>query len=107
VQASFTAEEITQDRIDADTAPLLNSAEAQRVQQLETLLAEYKVTIDGLTKEMDAIGGGDPRSLGSGRNRKELAEEAEREKAAKVKIQKGTIPSPCYVTAIRLTLSPP
>jgi mitotic spindle assembly checkpoint protein MAD1 len=91
VQASFTAEESSQDRVDVATTPVLNSVEAQRVQQLETLLAEYKATIDGLTKEMDAIGGGDPRSLGSGRSRKELAEEAEIAKVAKVEIQKGTI----------------
>ena len=91
-QASFTAEETSQDRIDGDTTPLLNSIEAQRVQQLETLLAEYKATVDGLTKEMAAIGGGDPQSLGSGRSRKELAEEAEMERAAKIEIQKGTIP---------------
>jgi mitotic spindle assembly checkpoint protein MAD1 len=89
VQASFTAEESSQDRIDVDKTPVLNSVEAQRVQQLETLLAEYKATVDGLTREMDAIGGGDPRSLGSGRSRKVLAEEAEMAKAAKAEIQKG------------------
>ena len=55
------------------------------------MLAEYKVTIDGLTKEMDAIGGGDPRSLGSGRSRKQLAEEAEMERAAKIESQKGIV----------------
>jgi mitotic spindle assembly checkpoint protein MAD1 len=60
------------------------------VSRLEMLLAEYKAIIDALTKEMDAIGGGDPRSLGSGRSQKELAEEAEMERAAKVDIQKGT-----------------
>jgi hypothetical protein len=92
IQASFTAEETSQDRIDSDTTPLLNSIEARRVQQLETLLTEYKATVDSLTKEMAAIGGGDPLSLGSGRSRKELAEEAEMERAAKVEIQKGTIP---------------
>ena len=92
IQASFTAEETSQDRIDSDTTPLLNSIEARRVQQLETLLTEYKATVDSLTKEMAAIGGGDPLSLGSGRSRKELAEEAEMERAAKVGIQKGTIP---------------
>jgi len=92
IQASFTAEETSQDRIDSDTIPLLNSIEAQRVQQLETLLVEYKATVDSLTKEMAAIGGGDPLSLGSGRSRKELVEEAEMERAAKVEIQKGTIP---------------
>jgi mitotic spindle assembly checkpoint protein MAD1 len=91
LQASFTAEESTQDRVDVDSTPLLNSVEAQRVQQLETMLTEYKVTIDGLTREMDAIGGGDPRSLGSGRSRKQLAEEAEMERAAKIESQKGTI----------------
>jgi hypothetical protein len=37
IQASFTAEETSQDRIDSNTTPLLNSIEAQRVQQLETL----------------------------------------------------------------------
>jgi hypothetical protein len=92
IQASFTAEETSQDRIDSDTTSLLNSIEARRVQQLEKLLAEYKATVDSLTKEMAAIGGGDPLSLGSGRSRKELAEAAEIERAAKVEIQKGTIP---------------
>jgi len=67
--------------------PGLNSVEAQRVQQLETLLAEYKGTIDNLTKEMDALGGGDPRSLGSGRSRKALAEEAEMARAGKAQVE--------------------
>jgi mitotic spindle assembly checkpoint protein MAD1 len=103
IQASFTAEETSQDRIDSDTTPLLNSIEAQRIQQLETLLAEYKATVDSLTKEMAAIGGGDPLSLGSGRSRKELAEEAEMERAAKVEIQKGTIIFYYHLTIIQLT----
>jgi hypothetical protein len=34
--------------------------ETQRVQQLETLLAEYKATIDNLTRTVNALGGGDP-----------------------------------------------
>jgi mitotic spindle assembly checkpoint protein MAD1 len=103
-QASFTAEESTQDHIDVGTKPILNSVEAQRVHQLETLLVEYKATIDGLTKEMDAIGGGDPRSLGSGRSRKQLAEEAEKEKAAKFKIQKGIILSLYYIVVMKLIM---
>lgn len=89
VQASFTAEESSQDRIDVDTMPLLNSVEAQRVQQLESLLVEYKTTMDGLTKELDAIGGGDPSSLGSGRSRKDLADEAEMARASKAEVEKG------------------
>jgi hypothetical protein len=40
---------------------------------------------------MDALGGGDPRSLGSGRSRKKLAEEAEMAIAAKAEIQQGNI----------------
>src|ERR1700722_7819512 len=102
-QASFTAEESSQDRIDVSTIPLLNSVEAQRVQQLENLLAEYKATLDGLMKELDAIGGGDRRSLGSGRSPKELAEEAETARIAKVEVQMGTGPSPFHFMNILLT----
>lgn len=54
-------------------------------------MAEYKDTIDDLTKEMDALGGSDPRSLGSGRSRKELAEDAEMARAAKAEVNKGRI----------------
>lgn len=56
------------------------------MQQLETLLAEYKATIDELTKELDDLGAG---GLGGGRTWKELAEEAEREKTTRVNLEQS------------------
>jgi mitotic spindle assembly checkpoint protein MAD1 len=77
--------------------PVLNSVEAQRVQQLETLLISHKTFIDELRKELDALGGVDPGSLGRGRSRKDLVVEAEMAKAAKAEADKGAISYfPCY-----------
>lgn len=52
-------------------------------------MADYKANIDALNREMDAIGGGDLHSLGSGRSRKALAEEAEMASVAKFQVEKG------------------
>jgi len=69
--------------------PVLNSVEAQWVQQLETLLTSHKTFNDELRKEPDAAGGVDSGSLGRGHSRKELAQEAEMAKAAKAEADKA------------------
>ncbi|KAF8873896.1 spindle assembly checkpoint component Mad1 [Infundibulicybe gibba] len=65
--ASFSAEEAQ-----ADPAPLVDTARTERVQQLETLLREYKAQNLELAREIDALGG-DAAGLGQGKTRATLA----------------------------------
>ena len=68
---------------------MLDVSKTQKIQQLETLLQEFKETNEQLTKEIDALGG-DSGSLGQGhgRTREALSVEIERAQQAKLEIQK-------------------
>jgi mitotic spindle assembly checkpoint protein MAD1 len=81
-QASFTAEEATQD------GAIIDEAKNQHVQQLEALLHEYKSEVSKLTKEIDALGG-DSSSLGQGRSRQDLSADIEQERQSKLEMRKG------------------
>ncbi|KII90456.1 hypothetical protein PLICRDRAFT_106619 [Plicaturopsis crispa FD-325 SS-3] len=70
--SSFSAEEEAAGTESADVA----KAKVQRLQELETLLEEYKATNKALEKEIDAFGG-DAGTLGTGKSRKELSQEVE------------------------------
>jgi mitotic spindle assembly checkpoint protein MAD1 len=89
LQASFNAEEANRDGAVPDTS------KAQRIQQLETLLQEFKDTNAQLSKEIDALGG-DSTSLGQGqgRNREALSLEIEQAQQIKAELQKCTVPGP-------------
>lgn len=67
----------------------------QRIQQLETLLQEYKTTNQLLSKEINDLGG-DSTSLGHGQSREALSAEIEKERLEKLDAHKGQ-PVPCYV----------
>ncbi|KAL4244697.1 Spindle assembly checkpoint component MAD1 [Abortiporus biennis] len=74
--ASFTAEESTQD----GASHRVDEAAVQRVQQLETLLTEYKSTVSKLEAEVSDLGG-DPTTLGQKRRgRKDILAELNEEK---------------------------
>lgn len=89
-QASYAAEQ-AQNAPEGSTGPSEADVQrlSQRIEQLEDVLAEYKATIDALTKELDAAGGGDPRDLGSGKSRKTLLEEVEKERVAREGAEQG------------------
>ena len=63
-------------------------AKEQRLADLESLLSEYKHTVEKLGSELDAIGGS-PGSLGSGKTRKELQSEIEEFKARVEVLENG------------------
>ena len=68
-----------------DTSTVLDETKTQRIQQLETLLQEYKSTNDHLATEIDTRGG----SLSTLRSRQELSLEIEKERLEKIAVQKG------------------
>lgn len=74
---------------------IVENAKIQRVEELETLLNEYKSTNLQLVQELDAIGG-DSSSLGRGRTRKDLADEIEVERVAKFEAQTGKLQNSLY-----------
>ncbi|GBE85486.1 MAD-domain-containing protein [Sparassis crispa] len=76
---SFTAEEATQGGVHVEEA-LPN-----RVQHLETLVADYKKTIQSLTKELRELGD----EPGGAHARHELQDEVEHEKAARAEAEKA------------------
>ncbi|KAF9466670.1 spindle assembly checkpoint component Mad1 [Collybia nuda] len=80
--ASFKAEEEAQD------GTVIDNAKAQHVQQLETLLQDYKSEVLKLTTEIDALGG-DVSSLGRSRSRQDLLTEIEQERRSKLQIQQA------------------
>jgi hypothetical protein len=86
LQASYTAEEVAQDRGHGKALRVVDEAKLQRLQELETLLAEYKSTNDKLSEELDALGG--PLSR-RGRTWEELVEDIERERASRFSLQQG------------------
>ena len=71
-----------------DPSPIVDEAKTQRIQQLETLLQEYKSTNDQLSREIDALGG-NSSTLGEGRSRQQLSLEIEKERLEKLAVQKG------------------
>ena len=71
-----------------DPSPIVDEAKTQRIQQLETLLQEYKSTNDQLSTEIDALGG-NSSTLGEGRSRQQLSLEIEKERLEKIAVQKG------------------
>ena len=75
-----------------DPSPIVDEAKTQRIQQLETLLQEYKSTNDQLSTEIDALGG-NSSTLGEGRSRQQLSLEIEKERSEKLAVQKGKRPS--------------
>ena len=75
-----------------DPSPIVDEAKTQRIQQLETLLQEYKSTNDQLSTEIDALGG-NSSTLGEGRSRQQLSLEIEKERLEKIAVQKGKLPS--------------
>ena len=75
-----------------DPSPIVDEAKTQRIQQLETLLQEYKSTNDQLSTEIDALGG-NSSTLGEGRSRQQLSLEIEKERLEKLAVQKGKWPS--------------
>ena len=75
-----------------DPSPIVDEAKTQRIQQLETLLQEYKSTNDQLSTEIDALGG-NSSTLGEGRSRQQLSLEIEKERLEKLAVQKGKLPS--------------
>lgn len=75
-----------------DPSPIVDEAKTQRIQQLETLLQEYKSTNDQLSTEIDALGG-NSSTLGEGRSRQQLSHEIEKERLEKLAVQKGKWPS--------------
>ena len=75
-----------------DPSPIVDEAKTQRIQQLETLLQEYKSTNDQLSTEIDALGG-NSSTLGEGRSRQQLSLEIEKERLEKLAVQKGKRPS--------------
>ena len=70
-------------------SPIIDETKTQRIQQLETLLQEYKSTNDQLSSEIDALGGSSS-TLGEGRSRHQLSIEIEKERLEKLAVQKGT-----------------
>jgi mitotic spindle assembly checkpoint protein MAD1 len=85
-KASFNSEEANRE------GAILDLVKSQRIQQLETLLQEFKDTNAQLTREIDALGG-DSTSLGpaQGRNREALSIELEQAQQAKLELQKCTV----------------
>ena len=71
-----------------DPSPIVDEAKTQRIQQLETLLQEYKSTNDQLSTEIDALGG-NSSTLGEGRSRQQLSLEIEKERLEKLAVRKG------------------
>jgi len=68
----------------------------QRIQQLETLLQEYKHTNEALTAEIDALVGDSP-SLGHGRTHKALLFEIGEVRRQKLSAQQGkSVIAPCF-----------
>lgn len=61
---------------------------SQRVQHLESLVAEYQSTVTNMEKKLEDLGG-DPSTIAGGRPRQELFDELESEKAARVEAQQG------------------
>lgn len=92
-QASFTAEEASQDGINVEEAT------QSRVEHLEALVADYRSTIEQMEKEIEDLGG-DPSSLGGARPRQELLEELEREKAAKAQAEQGAFLRSLYILVV-------
>ena len=70
-------------------SPIIDETKTQRIQQLETLLQEYKSTNDQLSSEIDALGGSSS-TLGEGKSRHQLSIEIEKERLEKLAVQKGT-----------------
>lgn len=58
------------------------------MEQLGSLVSEYKATLDALQKEIEDLGG-DPSVVGGGRPRQELLDELEAAKAAASKAEQG------------------
>ena len=82
MQASFTAEEASQDGIK------IEEATQDRIQQLEGLVADYRATVERMEKEIEDLGG-DPSTMGGARPRREILQELESEKAARTEAQQG------------------
>ncbi len=66
----------------------VDQVKVQRIQQLETLLLEYKAILGGLEKQLEGFGGGSSMP-GSCRNRQELSEEVEKERSERMSLQSG------------------
>jgi mitotic spindle assembly checkpoint protein MAD1 len=84
LQASFNAEEANRE------GAVLDTSKIQRIQQLETLLQEFKDANAQLMKEVDALGG-QSVTLGRGKSREALSAEIEEAQQAKLEMQKGTV----------------
>ena len=83
IKASFNAEEADKE------GAVLDASKAQRIQQLETLLQEFKDTNAQLTKKVDALGGGSASlKQGQGQNEKALSIEIEQAQRTKIELQK-------------------
>ncbi|KAI0781689.1 spindle assembly checkpoint component Mad1 [Irpex lacteus] len=80
--ASYEAEAADQEDNKVDEATV------ERVEQLESLVSEYKATLDALQKEIEDLGG-DPSVVGGGRSRQELLDELEAAKAAASKAEQA------------------
>lgn len=90
-QASFAAEEASQDGIRVDEAT------TSRVQHLESLVVDYRSALEKMEKEIEDLGG-DPSTVGGSRPRGELLKELENAKAATVKAEQGAgLFPPCKV----------
>lgn len=94
LQASFNAEANREGAV-------LDLSKAQRIEQLETLLQEFKDTNAQLTKEIDALGG-DSASLGQGhgRSREALSIEIEQAQQVKLDLQKCTVQYLTYLVPV-------
>jgi hypothetical protein len=82
-QTSYSAED------SGKTSTTVEQAKEQRLTDLESLLSEYKYTIDELGSELDAIGGSSG-SLGSGKTREQLQSEIEEVRARVGALENGT-----------------
>ncbi|TFK71183.1 hypothetical protein BDN72DRAFT_818002 [Pluteus cervinus] len=83
----------TEEQLQAEpTATLTSSAASlQRIQQLETLVSEYKDANEKLSAEIDVLGADPQSSLGNGRSREALVKLIEEERKAKEDLEKELI----------------
>jgi mitotic spindle assembly checkpoint protein MAD1 len=89
VQASFTAEEASERDRGKAIGGEIEEAKSRRLQELESLLGEFKAKNDALVKELDALGGASARL--QGRSWDDLFDDFDHELASKVELQQGLI----------------
>ncbi|THG98156.1 hypothetical protein EW026_g3974 [Hermanssonia centrifuga] len=81
--ASFYAEQAAQED------GKIEEATSNRIQHLESLVADYQTTVAQMEKEIEDLGG-DPTTLGGTRPRQDLLDELELERKAKVEAEQAS-----------------